>query len=218
MKAESIVETVNEKAHYRQLSDIFKSKSLWCDNICFVGDSLSSNSVRIKAKSIWILGEMGLCYCKEIAKYIDSIAGYMRASEPLLRERAVGAIGRIGRADYSLIEPYFSDILSLANDSEPSVRLNFIWASENIATTAPQSYEGHMELFAKLLHDQNNRVRMEAPEMFRVIGKRLPQLALPYLNELTELSENDPEPVVRIHSCGAIKAIRKDRNSNEIYR
>ena len=44
-----------------------------------------------------------------------------------------------------------------------------------------------------------------ATEMFRVMGKRRPQLVVSYLPILQELSEKDPNPVVRIHSAGAIR-------------
>ena len=43
---------------------------------------------------------------------------------------------------------------------------------ENIATNTPDVYEGHIQVFEKLLRDENDKVRMEAPEMFRVLGKR----------------------------------------------
>ena len=34
--------------------------------------------------------------------------------------------------------------------------------------------QGHVQVFEKLLHDEDERVRIEAPEMFRVLGKRRP--------------------------------------------
>ena len=45
--------------------------------------------------------------------------------------------------------------------------------------------------------------------MFRVMGKRRPQMVTPYLEVLQQLAENDPNPVVRIHSAGAIRATLK---------
>ena len=39
-------------------------------------------------------------------------------------------------------------------------------------------------IFAELLNDENERVRIEAPEMFRVLGKRTPELVRPYLEKL----------------------------------
>ena len=59
-------------------------------------------------------------------------------------------------------------MVSLSNDGSPKVRLAFIWASENIAAHAPEAYEASIPVFEKLLDDEDVRVRMEAPEIFRV--------------------------------------------------
>ncbi len=80
-----------------------------------------------------------------------------------VRERAVNAIGRIGRGDYSVIKPYWSGLFRFASDEEAKVRLSFIWASENIATNTPGIYEQYMPVFEKLLHDTDDKVRMSAP-------------------------------------------------------
>jgi hypothetical protein len=47
---------------------------------------------------------------------------------------------------------------------------------------------------------------MEAPEIFRVLGKRRPAFVRPYLELLRQISETDSNRVVRIHCQGAIKA------------
>ena len=130
---------------------------------------------------------------------------FLDSQEPLLRERALNALGRIGRGRFASIEPYLDKMVSLARDENPKVRLAFIWVSENIATNTPDAYAQRLPLFADLLHDSDDKVRMEAPEMFRVMGKRRPQIVVPYLSILQELSENDSNPVVRIHCAGAIR-------------
>ena len=95
-------------------------------------------------------------------------------------------------------------------ESEPradaGVRLSFIWASENIATNTPDIYEDHMPIFEKLLYDLDDRVRMEAPEIFRVLGKRRPEFVRPFVEQLQKIAETDSNRVVRIHCAGAIKA------------
>jgi hypothetical protein len=63
-----------------------------------------------------------------------------------------------------------------------------------------------MPVFEKLLHDADDKVRMEAPEIFRVLGKRRPEFVRPYLEQLRQISETDSNRVVRIHCLGAIKA------------
>jgi hypothetical protein len=121
----------------------------------------------------------------------------------------VNALGRIGRADYRLIEPFWEDLFRFASDGEPKVRLSFIWTSENIATNTPDIYENYMSAFAKLLDDADDKVRMEAPEIFRVLGKRRPEFVRPYLVLLQQMAEKDPNRVVRIHCLGAIKAAER---------
>jgi len=61
-------------------------------------------------------------------------------------------------------------------------------------------------MFAELLHDSDDKVRMEAPEIFRVLGKRRPNFVAPYLDELRQIAEADTNRVVRIHCQGAIRA------------
>ena len=94
-----------------------------------------------------------------------------------------------------------------AKDKEPNVRLSFIWASENIATNNPDIYGNYMSVFDKLLSDSEDRVRMEAPEIFRVLGKRRPEFVKPYEQELRMISETDENRVVRIHCLGAVKTL-----------
>ena len=45
-----------------------------------------------------------------------------------------------------------------------------------------------------------------APEIFRVLGKRRPDFVRPYLEQLRDIAETDPNRVVRILCLGAIRA------------
>lgn len=197
---------MTETELYKELGSLTKNKDQWKMNISYVGTLLHAHTTRIKAKALWLLGEMGLVYPCEVKGFVPLIAAFLTDQESLLRERALNALGRIGRADYEIVKPYLTDMLSLSCDDSPSVRLSLIWASENIATNTPVVYESYMEIFAKLLNDPNDRVRIEAPEIFRVLGKQKPDYVRPYLEKLAYLSENDTNHVVRIHSAGAIKA------------
>jgi len=145
-------------------------------------------------------------YPQSVQDTVPDIAVFLDSPEPLLRERALTALGRIGRGSYSLVEPYWTDLFRFASDDNPKVRLAFIWASENIAMNTPDIYEEHLPIFAELLHDTEDKVRMEAPEIFRVLGKRRPEFVRPYLEQLRKISETDENRVVRIHCLGAIKA------------
>ena len=173
---------------YRELGQLTKDKTIWKQNIPHVASLLKNQSPKITAKAMWLLGEMGLIYPQEIAPYIKEIASFIISGNDLLRERTANALGRIG-------------------DKSPNVRLSFIWASENIATNTPTVYEDCLPIFAELLNDENERVRIEAPEMFRVLGKRKPEFVRPYLEKLEYIATHDEVSVVRIHAKGAIRAI-----------
>lgn len=200
---------MTETELYKKLGELTKNKDEWESNISDVAALLEYDSTKIQAKALWLLGEMGLQHPEKIGKWVPAIAAFLNSPVPLLRERALNALGRIGRADFSLIKAYWKELFCFAKDEAANVRLNFIWASENIATNTPDIYNGFMDIFAELLSDTDDKVRMEAPEIFRVLGKRKPELVVPYVNLLSNISESDSNRVVRIHSKGAIKAFQK---------
>ena len=202
---------MNESELYKKLGVLTKDKSKWEENIPYVSSLLSHGSVKIQAKALWLLGEFGLLYPLSVKNEIRTIAPFCNSPLPLLRERAVNALGRIGRGEYHGIEPYWHGLFLFADDKDAKVRLSFIWASENIAVNTPDIYENHMPIFEKLLHDTDDKVRMEAPEMFRVIGKRRPEFVRPFTEQLLKISETDDNRVVRIHCLGAIIAAEGKR-------
>jgi HEAT repeat protein len=197
---------LGESELYQALGALTKDKSRWAESVPYLSSLLSHASVKIQAKSLWLLGEIGLAHPLSVQDTVPAIASFLDSPTPLLRERAVTALGRIGRADDSLIEPYWADLFRFASDEDAKVRLSFIWASENIATNSPDVFRNYMPVFAELLHDADDRVRTEAPEIFRVLGKRRPEFVQPYLEKLQQMSETDKNRVVRIHCLGAVKA------------
>ena len=62
-----------------------------------------------------------------------------------------------------------------------------------------------MPVFEALLHDADDKVRVEAPEIFRLLGKRRPEFVRPYVGQLKKISQTDNNCVVRIHCLGAIR-------------
>lgn len=197
---------MNETELYKELGILTKDKERWEESIPYVASLLSHESVKIQAKALWLIGEMGLAYPQSVKADVPVIASFLDSKVSLLRERAVNALGRIGRGDYHLIEQYWSSLFRFANDEDAKVRLSFIWASENIATNTPDNYEDYMHIYEVLLHDADDKVRMEAPEIFRVLGKRRAEFVQSYLETLQRISETDDNRVVRIHCLGAIKA------------
>ncbi len=206
---------MNESGLYRELGALTKNRGDWERNIPYVASLLPSGSVKIRAKALWLLGEMGLKHPASIRGCVPAVASFLDSPESLLRERAVNALGRIGRGDFHLVEPYWTGLFRFAGDEEAKVRLSFIWASENIASNTPDPYRDRMPVFAELLHDRDDRVRMEAPEMFRVLGKRRQEFVRPYIELLRTVSKTDGNRVVRIHCLGAIRAAGGEQTDRE---
>ncbi len=154
---------MTESELYKSLGELTRNKERWKEGIPYVASLLTSDSVRIQAKALWMLGEMGLAFPDAVKSSVHAIAFFLNNDEPLLRERALNALGRIGRSCFKSIEAYWPDLFRFAKDEAAGVRLAFIWASENIATNTPDSYRDHMPVFAGLLHDGEDKVRMEAP-------------------------------------------------------
>lgn len=200
----------NDKETLQELKEITRNREGWKSNIDDVAVKLNENySAAVKAKALWLLGEMGLKHPMEIETYIEEIAAYLDDNNPKLRERSANAIGRIGRADKNLIIPYMDILMRMKDDESYNVRHAFIWACENIAVNAPELFCKKLDIYYQLIFDSQEKVRIEAPEMFRVVGKRNPNCVKPFLEKLEWISENDEHPVVRVHSAGAVRMTRK---------
>lgn len=198
-----------------ELRNIQKNKDNWKNSIDSVADILNEDySVKVKAKALWVIGEMGLVYPEEVKVHVDAIAGYIENEHPKLRERSVNALGRIGRADKKLILPYLDKLMKTREDEREEVRLSFVWACENIATNAPELFCEKLELFYNMIFDIGEKVRIESPEIFRVVGKRKPECVKPYLEKLEYIAENDEHHIVRIHCEGAVRITKRALNEN----
>lgn len=69
---------IYENEILEELRQIQKSNENWKNHINDVVAKLDeSYSVNVKAKALWILGEMGLKYPQQVKPYINQIAGYM---------------------------------------------------------------------------------------------------------------------------------------------
>ena len=51
---------MNETELYRELGVLTKNKDKWKESIPYVSSLLNCDSVKIRAKVLWLLGEMGL--------------------------------------------------------------------------------------------------------------------------------------------------------------
>lgn len=204
MSTNADIEILNE------LRELTKDKENWKANIDDVALKLNYDySADVKAKALWLLGEMGLKYPEEIECHVKDIASYLEDNDPKLRERAANAIGRIGRVDNDLVIVYMDKLMKLKDDESFNVRHAFIWACENIATSNPDLFCDKLDIFYEMISDSEDKVRIEAPEMFRVIGKTRPNCVKHYLKKLEYFAENDENRIVRIHSAGAIRITKK---------
>lgn len=84
---------MNESELYKELGVLTKEKDKWEESIPYVSSLLSHDSVKIKAKALWLLGEMGLVYPLLVQDAVPEIASFCDSSDSLLRERAVNALG-----------------------------------------------------------------------------------------------------------------------------
>lgn len=196
---------LKEKLAY--LRTITQQKNEWPLHYKTVSSYLQFDNVILQAKAIWMIGEMGLLYPNLISDTVlQQLLDFLEHADTLIRERALCALGRIGRGNGACIEPYIDRILGKLKDNEGSVRMNAIWACENIATSHPEFFASDINRFLPLLDDTEERTRMEAPEIFRVLGKTHSEYILPYVTKLENISQNDMNRVVRIHAAGALKA------------
>ena len=65
---------MTEAELYKKLGRIIKEKDTWEENIPFVSSLLSHESVKIRAKALWMMGEMGL------GKHCNKHPGYLCGS------------------------------------------------------------------------------------------------------------------------------------------
>lgn len=179
-------------------------------DIAFIQDCLTSVDDEIVAYAYWTIGQIGIVNPDAVAALINQAFSDLQSASEKMRENALFAIGRTGRARIDIVANRIDEILSLHTDTVPRVRMSMIWACENIANTDAELFKNHIGIFEKLLDDPDEKyVRPEAPEIFRVIGKYKPEIVARSLAKLKE-KLNDTCKTMRIHSAGAIRVIEKN--------
>ena len=73
---------------YKQLGGLTNNRDKWQKSIPYVSSLLSHESVKIQAKTLWLLGEMGLVYPGAVQDTVPVIAAFLDSPVPLLRERS----------------------------------------------------------------------------------------------------------------------------------
>lgn len=124
---------MTESELYKEFGALKKDKDNWEKNsVCFVSSCLWT--CKIHEKALWLSRRDGTCLSYFAQDVVPVIVSFRNCPEPLMRECAVNAIGRNGRAEYSLIVSYWTELFRFASVEDAKVRLSIIWASENIAT------------------------------------------------------------------------------------
>ena len=78
---------LNESKLYKELGLLTKDKGIWKENIPYVSSLLSNESIKIQAKALWLLAEMGLEYPSSVKDAVPQVVSFFDSNEPLLRER-----------------------------------------------------------------------------------------------------------------------------------
>ena len=76
---------MSESELYKELGILTKDKEKWAENILYVSSLLSHESVKIQAKALWLLGEMGLKYPLKVKDTVPAIVSFCDSSDSLLR-------------------------------------------------------------------------------------------------------------------------------------
>jgi len=180
------------------------------DDIDYLTQNIKSNDNELVEKIYWAIGQIGVNK-PEIVKHLVNYAFEDLQNEcSTIRENALFALGRTGRADINLVKDRINEIINLYKDNNAKVRMSMIWACENIANNKADLFEPYIKIFEEMLDDVDEKyVKKEIPEIFRVVGKYNPKLVEKSLEKLKG-KLNDNNKVMRIHIKGAIKIIEKN--------
>jgi len=180
------------------------------DDIDFLTNNIRSTDNGLVEKIYWAIGQIGIHKPEIVKNLINYAFEDLQNKCPVIRENALFALGRTGRADINLVKDRIIEIINLNKDDNAKVRMSMIWACENIANNRADLFEPYIKIFEEMLDDADEKyVKKEIPEIFRVIGKYNPELVKQSLEKLKG-KLNDNNKVMRIHIKGAIKVIEKN--------
>ncbi len=193
----------------------FKSPELVDQHITILKEKLYDSDEKVCAYACWVAGQLGRNMPDWYEDEVHYLLHLSNHENDKIRENALFALGWIGRAKPCFVEENIHNIVQKYKDKCPKVRLSMIWASENIAKTKPELFDGYIEIFEGLLHDPDETsVRAEAPEFFRVMGKKRPDMVKRSIKVL-ESKLDDNCRVTQIHAKGALKVIKRNLSALE---
>ena len=68
---------MTESELYKELGMLTRHKDKWEASIPYVLSLLNSESVRIQAKALWLLGEMGLAFPSSLKEGVSTVAAFL---------------------------------------------------------------------------------------------------------------------------------------------
>jgi 3-methyladenine DNA glycosylase AlkD len=176
-------------------------------DIKLLAENIKSMNNELVEKIYWAIGQIGIHKPEKVEHLINYAFEDLQNNCPEIRENALFAIGRTGRANINLVKDRMNEIIKLYKDENAKVRMSMIWACENIANSKADLFEPYIKIFEEMLNDIDEEyVKKEIPEIFRVIGKYNPELVERSLEKLRS-KLNDTNRVMRIHITGAIRII-----------
>jgi Mg2+ and Co2+ transporter CorA len=179
------------------------------EDIDILTQNIKSTDEELVGKIYWAIGQIGIHGPEKVEHLINYAFDDLKNECPVIRENALFALGRTGRANINLVKDRINEIIKLYKDENAKVRVTMIWACENIANSKADLFEPYINIFEEMLDDVDEQwVKKEIPEIFRVIGKYKPELVEKSLEKLKE-KLHDNNRVMKIHIKGAIKVIEK---------
>ena len=177
------------------------------DDFVFVTQSVKSDNEKVIAQAYATIGHIGNNQPEKITHLIDGAFAALKNSSWEIREQAVLAIGRIGRADINTVKNRLDKIIQLHCDPIPKVRAAMLDACQSIANAKAILFKPYIGLFERMLDDPDEKgVREHAPDIFRIIGKYEPEMVERSLILLKE-KLRDPSSATQAHAAEAIRTI-----------
>ncbi|AIW89119.1 catenin [Treponema sp. OMZ 838] len=180
---------------------------LTSEDIAFVTKSIKSSNEKEVAQAYETLGRIGNHLPEKITHLIDGAFAALKDRNWEIREQAVLAIGRTGRADINTVKSRLDKIIQLHCDPIPKVRAAMLDACQSIAHAKAAVFKPYIGLFERMLDDPDQKnVREHSPDILRVIGKYEPEMVERSLVLLKE-KLRDPSPATQAHAVEAIRTI-----------
>ncbi len=172
------------------------------------GASRQGSNAEVRMRACWALGQIGYKAPQDILPAINPLAECLTDKDASVRANAVWALGRIGRVNPQAVQPILPAMMCSAADPEVQVRSNFLSACENLAADQPEWLLPYLPVFIKLLDDEDTRsIRRQAPEVFRIIAKKRPEM-LGEASATLESMLDDQDEIVRLNASRAFNAIQ----------